>query len=134
MDIQVNEDLYNALVQYNAKLEKNFGNTVLKLAPRNKKYPYTIFSTIRDTSINNNCYGKRSSKGYRLDIYAQDKGTKYDRLEIAEHIAQSLDEFMSLIGLERVSYNAFDVENEGTTYHIIITYSATLDEYRRKFI
>jgi hypothetical protein len=134
MDIQVNKDLYNALVLHNSKLDKNFGNTVLQLAPTNKKYPYTIFSTIRDTSIDNNCYGKRSNKGYRLDIYAQDKGTKYNRLEIAEHIAQSLDKFMSLIGLERVSYNAFDVENEGTTYHIIITYSATLDEYRRKFI
>ncbi len=133
MDIQINNDLYTALVEYNSKLDKNFGNTVLNLAPLNKKYPYTIFSTIRDIGVDNNCYGKRSSKGYRLDIYAQDKGTKYNRLEIAEQIAQNLDKFMSKVGLQRVSYNFFDVENEGTTYHIIITYSANYDEYRRKF-
>ena len=134
MDIQVNNEIYNGLKEYNSKLSKNYGNSILELAPREKKvYPYTIFQTIRDTSIDNSCYGKRSSKGYRVDIYAQDKG-KFSRKDIAQILAQQVDYYLSDINLKRVSYNEIDLENNGTTYHIIMTYSGELDEYRRKFI
>lgn len=135
MDTKINEQLYNDLVKYNASLQNNYANTVLDLAPNTKKYPYTIFSTIRDVANKNynTCYGRVSSKGYRLDIYAQDKG-KVKRNKIAQSICEQLDEFMSAIGLQRVSYNEFDVENEGTVFHIITTYSSDYDEYRKRFI
>lgn len=136
MDIQVNKDIYNGLKAYNNTLNKsNYGNTILEVAPKNKVYPYTILHTIRDVANPNynTLYGRVSSKGYRVDIYAQDKG-KVLRKDIADIISQQVDFYMSAIGLQRVSYNAVDLESEGTTYHIIMTYSADLDEYRRKFI
>lgn len=137
MDLKANKELYYSLKEYNDKLSNNYGNTVLETIPLEKKiYPYTIFRAIRDTSIKNqnSCYGKASQKGYRIDIYAQDKGTKYPRDVIAETIAEKLDDFMSFVGLDRISFNSIDNENEGTTLHLIITYSGVLDEYRRKFI
>lgn len=136
MDIQVNKDIYNGLKAYNtSNSTTNYGNTVLEVAPKNKVYPYTLIQVIRDVANPNynTCFGRVSSKGYRVDIYAQDKG-KILRKDIADIISQQVDYFLSEIGLQRVSYNAIDLENEGTTYHIIMTYSADLDEYRRKFI
>lgn len=136
MDIQVNKDIYNGLKAYNtSNSTTNYGNTVLEVAPKNKVYPYTLIQVIRDVANTNynTCFGRVSSKGYRVDIYAQDKG-KILRKDVADVISQQVDYFLSEIGLQRVSYNAIDLENEGTTYHIIMTYSADLDEYRRKFI
>lgn len=138
MDIKINKLIYEGLVDYNNSLDNNYGNTILDLVPlERKQFPYTIVRAIRDTAnVNyNTCYGRISSKGYRVDIYAQNKGTKLKRNDIAEHLAQQIDKYMgNIVGLDRVSYNAIDLENEGTTYHIIITYSGNLDEYRRKFI
>lgn len=137
MDIKANKELYYSLKEYNKQLNNNYGNVILDAAPIEKKvYPYTIFRTIRDVSNKNynSCFGKISEKGYKIDIYAQNKGTKHTKETIAENIAEQLDEFMSFIGLNRVSYNSIDFENEGTTLHLILTYSGNLDEYRRKFI
>lgn len=138
MDIKINKLIYEGLVNYNNSLDNNYGNTILDLVPlERKQFPYTIVRAIRDTAnVNyNTCYGRISSKGYRVDIYAQNKGTKLKRNDIAEYLAQQIDKYMgNIVGLDRVSYNAIDLENEGTTYHIIITYSGNLDEYRRKFI
>ena len=137
MDLQANRELCYSLSEYNKKLKNNYGNVILETAPIEKKvYPYTVFKTVRDTTNKNqnSCYGKVSQKGYRIDIYAQNKGTKYSKETIADTIAEQIDDFMSFVGLERTSFNSIDFENEGTTLHLIITYSGNLDEYRRKFI
>lgn len=134
MDVKINKDIYNGLVNYNKELEDNFGNSIVDLPPVNKKYPYTIFSTIRDVANKNynSCYGKISNKGYKLDIYAQDKG-KIKRNDIAQQLSEQLDTFMNFVGLSRVSYNEFNSEQQGTVCHIIVTYDNNYDEYRRKF-
>jgi hypothetical protein len=136
MDIKANGELFNSLKLYNDGLQNNFGNKILDAPPLEKKvYPYTIFRTVRDVSKKgyNSCYGKVSSKGFKIDIYAQNKGSKYGKQEIAETIAENIDDFMSFVGLERTSYNPL-LENEGTTLHIVLVYSGDLDEYRRRFI
>jgi hypothetical protein len=134
MDTQINKILFEGLKEYNSRHKKH-GNEILEVSPKNKVYPFTVLSTVRDTDIKTvtSHYGKRSSKGYRLDIYAQNKG-KILRKEIADDIAQQLDEFMSdIVNLERTSYNGFDLENDGTVFHLIVMYSSEYDEYRRKF-
>lgn len=136
MDIQINREICTALAEYNKGLEKNYGNVVLDAPPVNKKYPLTVIQNIRDVANANynSCYGRVSSKGYKVHIYAQDKG-KISRVVIAETIAKNVDDFLGRqVGLIRESYNSIDLENEGTTLHIIMTYSGNLDEYRRKFI
>ena len=132
MDIQANNELYNSLKKYNLGLTNNFGNTILDVPPVNPKFPFTLLQCIRDVSVSEAKHGKISDKAYRLDIFAQDKG-KFNRRLIAENIANQVDEFMGYVGLKRVSYNFIDVEGEGALAHIILTYSANLDEYRRRF-
>lgn len=137
MDIQSNKDIYSGLKGYIQSLgEDNYGNDVLELAPLKPIYPFTLIHTIRDVAVPNynSCYGRVSSKGYSIDIYAQDKG-KISRKDIAEQISVQVDDFMTnYVGLDRASYNDNDLEKEGTVFHITITYSGNLDEYRRKFI
>lgn len=137
MDIQINKYIFEGLKQYNNNLgDKNYGNSVVNLSPINPSYPLTIIQTIRDVANPNynTCYGRVSSKGYKLDIFAQDMGD-IPRDEIAEEVAKLMDNFMSnYVGLNRVSYNFIDLEKEGSLAHIVMTYSKDLDEYRRKFI
>ena len=74
-----------------------------------------------------------SSVGYRVDIYAKTKGN-VDKQSIARKCAKMADEYLTGIGLTRISYNTSEIENDGSIYHIIVTYSGNLHENRRRFI
>ena len=141
MDNKVYFDILNGLKEYNKSLSENYGNAIYSLPPKldkdqNLKFPITRFSQIRNVANANynTCYERVSSLGFSLDIFAKDKGTKKLRNEIALDLAEKLDAFLTEIGLLRISYNEFDLESQGSIYRISMTYSANLNEYRRKFI
>lgn len=141
MDNKVYFDILNGLKEYNKSLSENYGNAIYSLPPKldkdqNLKFPITRFSQIRNVgnANYNTCYERVSSLGFSLDIFAKDKGTKKLRNEIALDLAEKLDAFLTEIGLLRISYNEFDLEAQGSIYRISMTYSANLNEYRRKFI
>ncbi len=135
MDTKTYKILLSGLTDYNASLEKNYGNAVLPYPATTPTYPYTVFDEIRNVANANynTCYDRVASVGYRVDVFAKTKG-KVTKQDIAREIAQKVDKYLTGVGLLRVSYNASELENDSSIYHIIITYSADLHENRRKFI
>ena len=135
MDILTYEYLLNGLKEYNKQIEQNYGNVVVATPPTNPTYPLTVFDEIRNVAnLNyNSCYERLSSVGYRVDIYAKTKGSVSKQI-IARRIAQEVDEYLTNVGLTRVSFNVSELENDSSIYHIIITYSGNLHENRRRFI
>ena len=135
MDILTYEYLLQGLKDHNASAEKNYGNQILRLAPTKPDYPLTILREIRNSPTNfNTCYERVSSVGYRADIYAQNKG-KITRDIVARTIAQIVDEYLSGVGLTRISKNENElIDEQGAFYHIILTYSGNLQENRFRFI
>lgn len=135
MDILTYEYLLQGLKDHNAKATQNYGNTVLRLPPKEPKYPISILREIRNSSTSyNTCFERVSSVGYRIDIYAKTKG-KVTHDIIARTIAKQLDEYMSFVGLERVSKNENElIDEQGAFYHIILTYSGNLQENKLRFI
>lgn len=135
MDILAYEYTFQNLKDYNDSLEQNYGNTVVTTPPTNPTFPLTIFEEIRNTANTayKTAFDRVASVGYRLDIYAKTKGNLSKRI-IARGIAEMLDNFLSRIGLTRISFNVSELENDSSIYHIIITYSGNLHENRRKFI
>lgn len=141
MDILVYDYIFEGMKSYNEKIGKPHGNSVLSSEPfmgkkeKEVSFPITIIKEIRNTAIRgfNSCHERLASVGYRVDIFAKTKGNVLKQ-KIAREIAQKMDEFMSdFVGLLRVSYNVSDLENDGTIYHIIMTYEGTLHENRRTF-
>ena len=137
MDIIVYDNILKGAVDYNKKLPKNYGNTVVGVPPTEPTFPLTIIDEIRNVSVRgySRCVDKLSSNGYRVDIFAQDKGTKFKRQNIARELAQEFDDYMTqIVGLDRVSFNVSNLERDGAIYHIIMTYEGTLHENRQNFI
>lgn len=134
MDVHAYKDLYNSYEAYNDSLENNYGNIVTDLPPNRPELPITVFSEVRNVATAfNSCFGKVASVGYRVDIFAQDKG-EISRIDIAREIAQQADEFFTALGLQCTSFNANALYDEGGTYRIMLVYSGNLDESRRRFI
>lgn len=135
MDILAYDYLLNGLKEYNEMQGKPYGNTIVSIPPNTPTYPLTVFHEVRnvaDIKYNTN-YGKMASVGFRVDIYAKTKG-KIDKQTIARKVMQEVDEYFAFMNLIRSSFNVNVLENDSSIYHIILTYSGTLDEYRRRFI
>ncbi len=136
MDIQVYEDIYNGLKEYNDGLDNNYGNVVLKVAQSTPTYPYTLIDEIRNTAREeyNTTFDKVSRIGYKVDIYAKTKGNVLKQT-IARQLVKEMDYFLTrVVGLTQISWNISEQENDSSIYHIIITYTASLLENRRKII
>ncbi len=135
MDILAYEYILQGLKDYNATIVQNYGNTVVATPPTNPTYPLTVFDEIRNVANPNynTCYERVASVGYRADIYAKTKGSVTKQI-IARKIAQEVDNYLTNIGLTRVSFNVSELENDSSIYHIIMTYSGTLNEFRRNLI
>lgn len=128
------EDILNGLKEYNNGLE-NYGNEVVRLPPTKPTYPLTIFTEIRNVANPNynTCFDRVASVGYRLDIYAKTKGN-ITKDRIAREIAELMDRYLTNIGLLRVSFNISELENDSSIFHIIMTYSGNVSEYRKILI
>jgi hypothetical protein len=135
MDILTYEYLLNSLKEYNKEIDQNYGNVVVATPPTNPTFPLTVFDEIRNVANQNynSCYERLASVGYRADIYAKTKGSVTKQI-IARKIAQQVDEYLTAIGLTRVSFNVSELENDSSIYHIIMTYSGNLQENKRRFI
>jgi hypothetical protein len=135
MDILAYEYMLQGLKDYNATIEQNYGNVVVSIPPNNPSFPLTVFDEIRNVANPNynGCFERVSSVGYRADIYAKTKGNITKQI-IARRIAQQVDKYLTNVGLTRVSFNVSELENDSSIYHIIMTYSGNLQEFRRKFI
>ena len=135
MDIYAYDYMLQGLKDYNASVAKNYGNEVVKSRTTNTTYPLTVFSEIRNVAnpSYNTCHVKVASVGYSVRIYAKTKGNK-DKQTIAREIALICDNYLSGIGLTRISYNANESINDNSIYEIIMTYSGNLFENKRKFI
>jgi hypothetical protein len=134
MDILIYENLLQSLKSYNSTI-KNYGNEVVRLPPTNPVYPLTIFTEIRNVANPsfNSCFDRIASVGYRLDIYAKTKGN-ITKDRIAREIAELMDRYLTNIGLLRVSFNISELENDSSIFHIIMTYSGNVSEYRKILI
>lgn len=140
MDNQVYKTILNGLKEYSKTLK--YKCSVYSLPPRLNdqqtiKFPFARFYQVGNTQnpAYNSCFDRVSSVRYVIDIFAQDLGTKVLRNEIAMGLAQQFDDFLSNeCGLLRVGYNEFDLELQGSTYRISMTYSGNLHENRRRFI
>lgn len=141
MDVLAYEYMLENLKAFNDKAERNHGNKIYSAPPvvskdRKISYPITIFEEIRNVAIENNNYfcERVASVGYQVDIYAQDKGTKVKKTTVAREVAQIVDEYLSGIGLTRVSFNVSSLENNGALCRIMMTYSGNLYENSRRLI
>ena len=136
MDILAYEYMLQGLVDYNERARKPHGNVIVPYPTQDTTFPFTTFEEIRNVanSAFNNCHERVASVGYRADVYAKAKGTVVDKKTVARQVAKVVDEYLTAIGLTRVSFNVSEMENEGAIYHIVMTYSGNLHENRRKLI
>jgi hypothetical protein len=135
MDILAYEYILQGLKEYNKKRGKPRGNVVVSEPPTEPTYPQTILKEIRNVAnpLYNTCFDRVASVGYRADISAKTKGN-VSKQTIAREIAQFVDEYLTAIGLTRISFNVNELENDGEIYHITMTYSGNLHENRRNLI
>ena len=135
MDISAYEYMLQGLKDYNATIEQNYGNVIVKFPTKDTTFPHTQFIETRNVSNRNynSCYERVASVGYAVRIYAKTKGS-VDKLTIARTIVQIVDNYLTNIGLTRASYNVFENEEGGAICEIVMTYSGNLHENRRKLI
>ena len=135
MDILAYEYMLQGLKDYNATIEQNYGNVVVKYPTKSTTYPHTQFLENRNVANSNynSCYERVASVGYSVKIYAKTKGS-VDKLTIARTVAKICDDYLTNIGLTRVSYNVFENEEGGAICEIVMTYSGNLHENRRNLI
>jgi hypothetical protein len=135
MDIYAYDYMLQGLKDCNDDAEKNYGNVIVKYPTKDTTYPHTVFSEIRNVAnpAFNTCFERVASVGYSVRIYAKTKGN-IDKQTIARVCAKISDDYLSAIGLTRISYNANESINDNSIYEIIMTYSGNLYENRRKFI
>ena len=135
MDIQVYNYVLQGLRDYNSTVE-NYGNTIEETQPKSKvKFPLTIVKEVRNVVYGayTTGYQRVSSIGFLVEIYAKDKG-EHTKTQIARELALIADNYFSSIGLQRVSFNLDENQNNGSVCSIILTYNGTLLENRRRFI
>ena len=135
MDILAYEYMLQGLKDYNDTVGQNYGNVIVKYPTKNTTFPHTQFVEMRNVANQNynGRFEKVASVGYYAKIYAKTKGS-VDKLTVARTVAKIVDDYLTNIGLTRVSYNVFDNEEGGTICEIIMTFSGNLHENRIKLI
>lgn len=136
MDILAYEYLLDGLKEHNKNTGKIHGNDVVPFPTTDSKYPLTIFREIRNVANTrfNTMRERVASVGYSIDVLAKNKGTKIDKQTIAREVMKIMDEYLTAVGLERISYAIGSFDDDESIYHIACTYSGNLYENRRKFI
>ena len=135
MDIQVYEDIFNGLVEYNRKVDE-FETAIVPYPTTDTTFPFVALEETRNVADQryNTCFNRISSVGYKVEIYAKDIGT-LDKQTIARKKAQQIDDYMTNnVGLTRVAFVTNNIVNDASEYRITMTYNCTQFENRRKFI
>ena len=140
MDIKTYDYIFEGLKNYNADKGKPYGNKVMQKPPiPNKdnlvKYPITIISEIRNVANESfdSKFDRVANLGYKISVFAKRKG-EVESLQIARELSKLANDYLTNIGLKRVSYNDFDLENDGSIHAIIMTFSGNLHENTRRLI
>lgn len=135
MDIQVYEDIFNGLVEYNRKVDE-FETAIVPYPTTDTTFPFVALEETRNVADQryNTCFNRVSSVGYKVEIYAKDIGT-LDKQTIARKKAKQIDDYMTNnVGLTRIAFATNNLVNDASQYRITMTYNGTLFENRRKFI
>lgn len=135
MDIYAYDELYEGLKEYNENCENNYENVVVKFPTTDSTYPHTVFAEVRNTQDRRfkTAIDRVASVGYLVNIYAKNLGDT-DKMTVARECAKIVDEYLGSQNLLRESFNANDMIGDSSVYQIIMTYSGSLLENRRKFI
>lgn len=109
---------------------------VVGYEPSEPNYPLIIIDEVDNSAYQNmtNVRQSVSSVGYKVDIYAKTVGS-VSKQTIARVLAYYCNEYLQLIKLKQVSYNAFPREGaNGAIYHITLMYSARYFENKQYFV
>jgi hypothetical protein len=135
MDIQVYNDIYSGLQTYIAEKGNPYGVTVVNDVTTDTKYPFIFIEEPTNTPYNGyeRGYEKVSLNTYRIEVFAKNKN-KVSKQQIARELAQLVDNFMIMIGLNRTSSNANTPTMDGALYRYTSMYNGYWHENRNRFI
>ncbi len=138
MEIELYEIIKKGLQDYikSLNLSKSLNPSVVGFEPSNPTYPLVIIDEVNNVPYQNMRSVRQtvSDKSYRVDIYAETKGS-ISKQEIARKIMKYCDDYLTHIGLKQLSMNIF--ANDGTNgklYHIVLMYSARYFENKQYFV
>ena len=138
MEIELYDNIKKGLQDYikSLNLSKSLNPSVVGFEPSTPTYPLVIIDEVNNVPYQNMRSVRQtvSDKSYRVDIYAETKGS-ISKQEIARKIMKYCDDYLTHIGLKQLSMNAFP--NEGTNgklYHIVLMYSARYFENKQYFV
>lgn len=136
MDLHASEIIFERLKEFNSRFSDNYGNEVLDYIPDKPTFPITIFTEITNTQNPQfrSPFDRVSSVNYMIDIYATNKGKKITKKQVANRIAEIVDEYMSNIGLLRVTFTPDNIVDDNSKYRITMVYQGNLHENSRTFI
>lgn len=136
MDLKAPDIIFERLKEFNSRFTDNYGNVVCDYVPDNPTFPITIFSLVTNTQNPQfRSYVDRvASVSFMIDIYAKNKGKKVTKKQVANRIAEIVDEYMSNIGLLRVTFTPDNIVDDNSQYRITMVYQGNLHENSRTFI
>ena len=138
MEIELYEKIKKGLQDHikSLDLSKSYNPSVVGFAPSEPKYSLVIIDEVNNSPYLNMSSFRQivSDKSYRVDIYAETKGS-ISKQEIARTLMKHCNDYLTYIGLKQVSMNTF--ANDGTNgklYHIVLMYSARYFENKQYFV
>ena len=138
MEIELYEKIKKGLQDHikSLDLSKSYNPSVVGFAPSEPKYPLVVIDEVNNAPYLNMSSFRQivSDKSYRVDIYAETKGS-ISKQEIARTLMKHCNDYLTYIGLKQVSMNTF--ANDGTNgklYHIVLMYSARYFENKQYFV
>jgi hypothetical protein len=138
MEIELYDNIKKGLQDHikSLNLSKSYNPSVVGFEPSEPSYPLVIIDEVNNVPYQNmrNFRQTVSDKSYRVDIYAETKGS-ISKQEIARMLMKHCNDYLTCIGLKQVSMNTF--ANDGTNgklYHIVLMYSARYFENKQYFV
>ena len=135
MDIQVYNNLYEALKNYVAEKGNPYGVCVVNDVNTDTKYPFIFIEEPSSNPYNGyeRGYERVSLNTYRIEVFAKDK-QKTSKQQIARELAKLADDFLIMVGLNRTSSNANTPTLDGALYRYTSMYNGYWHENRIRFI
>lgn len=138
MEIELYDNIKKGLQDHikSLNLSKSYNPSVVGFEPSEPKYPLVIIDEVNNVPYQNMRSFRQtvSDKSYRVDIYAETKGS-ISKQEIARTIMKHCNDYLAGIGLKQVSMNTFAMDGtNGKLYHIVLMYSARYFENKQYFV
>jgi hypothetical protein len=133
MDIQIGNDIFEALKHYSKEIGSPYDCEIVQYPPSSPTFPLVVFDEINnlESQTYRSNFDRISTLGYRLDVFAKPKDG-VDKRTIAREVAKKLNDFLTkYVGLTQLSFNVMPQINHNSIYQITITYLARLHENRK---